>query len=194
MAYDILKYLHIMSFVFMSVPLFNLIVVNERARLGSQMLYHADLYMENIIRGGVKRCFVFQSSVLVTGILLLVFGPLGVTALFTNWILAAKTLLLFALMGLLSYVHLRIQPRIDEIISGMADNQTRDEKLAVKIKPDRVLRKKLAATCLFIVLAVIILGMQVYATYNPLVTVSLLSLAALFSFRAYRTRLPYGWM
>ncbi len=32
--YDIILFLHVMSFVFMSVPLFNLIVVNERALLG----------------------------------------------------------------------------------------------------------------------------------------------------------------
>ena len=194
MLYDILKYLHVMSFVFMSVPLFNLIVVNERARLGSQIIYHADLYMENIIRGGVKRCFVFQTSVLTTGILLLISGPLGLTALYTNWIIAVKTLLLFTLMGLLSYVHLRIQPRIDRIITGMSENQSLNEELAKMIKPDRVLRKKMAATCLFIVLALIILGMQVYSTYDPWLTVILFSLAALFSLRAYRTRLPYGWL
>ncbi len=32
--YNLLKFLHIISFVFMSVPLFNLIVVNERAMMG----------------------------------------------------------------------------------------------------------------------------------------------------------------
>jgi len=33
--YNVLKFLHFMGFVFMSTPLFNLIVVNERALLGS---------------------------------------------------------------------------------------------------------------------------------------------------------------
>jgi hypothetical protein len=47
--YDILKFFHVMSFVFMSVPLFNLIVVNERANLGVSFNYYADRYMENII-------------------------------------------------------------------------------------------------------------------------------------------------
>jgi hypothetical protein len=38
--YNLLIFLHVMGFVFMSVPLFNLIVVNERALLGSQEFYY----------------------------------------------------------------------------------------------------------------------------------------------------------
>ena len=72
--YDILLFLHIISFVFMSVPLFNLIVVNERALLGVKFNYYADRYMENIILHGATRCFVFQTSVFITGLLLLIFG------------------------------------------------------------------------------------------------------------------------
>ncbi len=34
MLYDILIFVHIISFVFMSIPLFNLIAVNERAKFG----------------------------------------------------------------------------------------------------------------------------------------------------------------
>ena len=34
MLYDILKFVHVISFVFMSIPLFNLIAVNERAKIG----------------------------------------------------------------------------------------------------------------------------------------------------------------
>jgi hypothetical protein len=113
MLYDILKFVHVISFVFMSIPLFNLIAVNERAQFGPGLNYYADQYMENIIRGGVKRCYVFQSSVLLSGILLLIDGPLGIEALYTNWILLVKTVLLFALMGSLSYVHIYLQPKID---------------------------------------------------------------------------------
>lgn len=36
---DLIKFLHILSFVFMSVPLFNLIVVNERALMGTDFVY-----------------------------------------------------------------------------------------------------------------------------------------------------------
>ena len=73
MVYDILKFLHFISFVFMSVPLFNLIVVNERVLVGTSFIYHIDRYMENIIRRGAIRCFIFQSTVLITGLLFLIF-------------------------------------------------------------------------------------------------------------------------
>jgi len=95
--YDLLKFLHVMSFVFMTVPLFNLIIVNERALLGVSFNYYADRYMENIIKHGAYRCFVFQSTVLITGVLLLIFGP-GIEVLWQNWIVLVKTVLLFTLM------------------------------------------------------------------------------------------------
>lgn len=46
--YDLLKFFQVLGFVFMSVPLINPIVVNERAVLCSLLDYHADRYMENI--------------------------------------------------------------------------------------------------------------------------------------------------
>jgi len=58
--YDLLTFLHVLGFVFMTVPLFNLIVVNERALLGVSFNYYADRYMENIIKHGAYRCYVFQ--------------------------------------------------------------------------------------------------------------------------------------
>src|SRR3972149_10658915 len=111
--YQALKLWHILSFVFMSIPLFNLIVVNERALMGSSFNYGTDRYMENIIRHGAIRCYVFQVSVFISGILLLIFGPLDVEELWRNYVLLAKTALLFTLMGLLSYVHFSLQPKID---------------------------------------------------------------------------------
>ena len=68
--YQILKLWHVISFVFMSIPLFNLIVVNERALMGPSFNFGTDNYMENIIRHGATRCFVFQFSVFISGILL----------------------------------------------------------------------------------------------------------------------------
>ena len=50
--YQVVQLLHVISFVFMSIPLFNLIVVNERARLGTGFEYPVDRYMENILAGG----------------------------------------------------------------------------------------------------------------------------------------------
>jgi len=168
--YDIILFLHVMSFVFMSVPLFNLIVVNERALLGVKFNYYADRYMENIIRHGASRCFVFQTSVFVTGILLLIFGDLGIAELWTSWVMIAKVILLFALMSMLSFVHLRLQPKIEEHMSTVNPDSDIPVDFAEKLKPFRVLRKKMATFCLFLVVTIIILGMQVYSTYNPFVT------------------------
>lgn len=114
----------VLAFVFMSAPLFNLIVVNERAELGAGFNYDADRNMENIIRRGVTRCFVFQWTVLVTGIPLILTGGLGIQALWTNWVLLTNTSLLFALMGLLSYVHYALRPRIEAVPGGCQAGRT----------------------------------------------------------------------
>ncbi|MCH8245420.1 MAG: hypothetical protein IH951_03330 [Bacteroidetes bacterium] len=191
---DLIKFLHILSFVFMSVPLFNLIVVNERALMGTDFVYATDRYMENIIRRGAARCYVFQSSVLVTGLLLLVFGPLGIEALWQNWTILIKTLLVFALMGLLSYVHLNLQPRIEERIAEIDPDSPIPEGFSAVLKPMRVRRKKLATFCLFLVITAIILGMQVYRTYSPVMNLILIAFAALFAWRANKTLIRFGWV
>jgi hypothetical protein len=191
---DILKFLHILSFVFMSVPLFNLIVVNERAQFGPTFSYYADRYMENLIRRGATRCFVFQTTVLVTGILLLILGPLGIEALWTNWVVLVKTLLLFTLMGLLSYVHFSLQPKIEALLASITPEGPVPEGIMAQLRPYRVRRKKLATLCLFLVITTIILGLQVYGTFHPLLTVALIVLAALFALRVNRTLIRFGWV
>ncbi len=192
--YDVLKFLHIISFVFMSIPLFNLIVVNERTMMGGGFVYATDRYMENIIRRGAARCYVFQTSVLATGLLLLVFGPLGIQALWENWVILLKTILLFVLMGLLSYVHLSLQPAIEKRMAEVTPDGPVPESFAVRLKPFRVLRKRLATFCLFIVITTIILGVQVYGTFSPLLTIGLIVLAALFAWRANKTLMRFGWV
>lgn len=192
--YEIMKFLHILSFVFMSVPLFNLIVVNERALMGAGFVYATDRYMENIIRRGAGRCYVFQTSVLVTGILLLILGPLGIEALWQNWVVLAKTLLLFLLMGLLSYVHFGLQPKIEGLMAALKPDEPAPENFAAQLKPFRVRRKRLATFCLFTVITTIILGTQVHETLSPLLTGVLIVLAALFSWRANKTLIRFGWL
>ena len=191
--YELFKFLHIISFVFMSIPLFNLIVVNERAMMGGGFVYATDRYMENIIRRGAARCYVFQTSVLVSGLLLLVFGPLGIQALWGNWVVLLKTALLFVLMGLLSHVHLSLQPAIERRMAEVKPDGPIPENFAAQLKPFRVRRKRLATVCLFIVITTIILGVQVYGAFHPLVTVGLVALAALFAWRANKTLVRFGW-
>lgn len=193
MVYDILKFLHVIGFAFMSVPLFNLIIVNERALMGPKFIYTVDRYMENIIKGGVARCFVFQATVLITGVLLLILGPLGIEALWQNWILLVKTLLLLALMGLLSYVHLRVQSQIEAVIAPLSADSHVPDGMMERLKPYRIRRKKLATFCLFLVITAIILGLQVYDAFHPALNAGLIALAALFVRRANKTAVRFGW-
>ena len=191
--YNVLKFWHILSFVFMSIPLFNLIVVNERAMMGGTFVYTIDRYMENIIRRGATRCYVFQTSVLISGILLLVFGPLGIGALWQNWVITAKLLLLILLMGLLSYVHLGLQPKIEALMAEVRPEAPAPHDFSTRLKPFRARRKRLATFCLFIVITTIVLGIQVYVAFPPSWTVGLIALAALFSWRARGTLVRFRW-
>ena len=192
--YDLLKFLHIMSFVFMSVPMFNLIVVNERAFFSSPFNYSVDRYMENIIKHGAYRCFVFQSTVFLTGLLLLVFGPLGIKTLWSNWIIIVKTILLFTLMGLLSYVHFGLQPKIEKLLANLGPDVPQPESLFSNLKTYRARRKRMATLCLFIVITIIILGLQVYSTFSPILTLGLIGLAGLFAWRVSKTLIRFGWI
>ncbi len=191
---SILRFLHVLAFVFMAIPLFNLIVVNERALLGVPFEYRADRYMENIIRHGATRCFVFQGTVLVTGVLMLLTGSLGIAALWGNPVLLAKLVVLLTLMGLLSYVHLHLQPRIEAILGTVGPDAPPPPDIVARLKPFRVRRKRLATVCLFLVITAIVLGLQVNRPFGAGLTVVLEAFAALFAWRASRTLLRLGWV
>ncbi|MBI2016715.1 MAG: hypothetical protein HYS77_14440, partial [Candidatus Rokubacteria bacterium] len=75
-----MKFLHVLAVVFMAAPLYNLIVVNERVRFGKAPL-PVDRYFESIIRGNSTRCFVFQLTAFLTGIILIPVGGHPLTAL-----------------------------------------------------------------------------------------------------------------
>lgn len=189
---DLLIFVHILGVVFMSVPLYNLVLVNERALLGPGMVYAVDRYMENLIRKSALRCYVFQTSVLVSG-LLLTHLELGLSSLFTEWVLTAKTFLLLALMGLLSYIHFSVQPRIEQLL-GQVQGDPVPQEIAAALRPLRVRRKRLAGVCLFLVVTAVILGLQVFEAFNPWLTAGLTALAALFAWRVYKTPIRFGWI
>ena len=190
---QIMTVLHVIGFVFMSIPLFNLIVVNERALLGGPFNFDTDRYMENIIRRGATRCYVFQATVLISGLLLLILGPLGLAALWTHSILLAKTVLLLTLMGLLSYVHLSLQPSIDALLAQVTSPADVPENFAAQLKPYRVRRKQIATVCLFLVLSAIILGLQVYSPFPLALTTTLIALAGIFAWRVNKSLIRFGW-
>ena len=191
-AYHAVKFLHILAVVFMAAPLYNLIVVNERLRFGKAP-YAVDRYFENLIKTNAVRCFAFQATAFLTGILLIPLSGQPLSVLFTNQILLAKFLLLVTLSILLSYVHLGIQPQIEALLSQVQGPEIQAE-IAKQIGPWRVRRKKLAGVCLFFVITLVLLGLQVYGRFDLLLTGLLLALAALFSWRVYKTPIPYGWI
>ena len=191
-AYDAIKFMHILTVVFMAAPLYNLIVVNERVRFGKAP-YVVDRYFENLIKSNAARCFVFQTTAFVTGILLIPLSGQPLSALFTNRILLAKFVLLLGLSLLLSYVHFRIQPRIEAVLAQVQGEEI-PSALAEQLLPWRSRRKKLAGFCLFFVITLVLLGLQVFVRFHPLLTGLLLVLAAVFSWRVYKTSIPYGWV
>ena len=190
--YNIAKFLHVIGFAFMSIPLFNLIIVNERALMGPSLNYATDRYFENIIKRGAIRCYVFQCTVFVTGVAILFLGP-GLSAIWSNWVLTAKTLILLLLMSLLSYVHFSIQPKIENLLEPLSPTEPASADLAGKLAPFRILRKKLATVCLFLVITAIILGVQTYSRFHPFVSMALVLLAAGFSLRANKSLVRFGW-
>ena len=190
--YNVAKFSHVISFAFMSIPLFNLIIVNERALMGPSLNYATDRYFENIIKRGAIRCYVFQCTVFLSGIVILFLGP-GLNAIWTNWILTAKTLILLLLMSLLSYVHFSIQPKIENLLESLSPIEPASEDLPGKLTPLRILRKKLATVCLFLVVTAIILGVQTYSRFHPFVSMALIILAACFSLRANKSLIRFGW-
>jgi hypothetical protein len=97
-------------------------------------------------------------------------------------------------MVMLSFVHLRLQPRIEELMSTIGPDSEIPDDFVSKLKPFRVLRKRMATGCLFLVITTIILGMQVYSTYNPFVTIILIAFAGLFALRVNKSLIKFGWL
>jgi len=68
------------------------------------------------------------------------------------------------------------------------------DDLITKLKPYRVMRKWMTSFYLFLVIAAIVLGIQVFATFNPLLTIILIGLARLFSIKADKILIRFGWI
>lgn len=180
---------HLLAMLFMAAPLYMLVIVNERARFAVPPGYNTDRYMENIIKGQPVRCYAYMAVILITGILL----TWAKGWIWTDWALIAKLVAFAILVGLLSYVHFTIQPRIERILAGVKPG----EELAATERPIllawRSRRKRLSAICLFLVLTSLIMGVRVTWGYAPWLVVVLMVAAALFAWRAYRVPVRLGW-
>lgn len=188
---SLLRVIHIVSAILMAWPFYALVAVNQRARLGPPLGDRADTYMENIIKNRTVPCFVFQGTVLVSGLAIVVGRGLGLDALVTNPVLGVKFLLLLVIAGLLTYVHTSLQPRIDALFRQAGSPVSPD--LAPQISALRLRRKQIASLCMFVVLTVAMLGVQVWAPFPAWLTIVLIVAIGAFTWRAYRSVTPYGW-
>ncbi len=188
----ILRVIHVINAVLMAWPFYALVAVNQRAKLGPPLGDRADVYMENIIKNRTIPCFVFQGTALATGAALVVLHDHALADLLTNPILAFKFFLLLLIWGLLAYVYLSLQPRIDALFAQAKDGPASPE-LAKQIGGLRLRRKRLATVCLFVVLLSVMLGVQVWAPFSIWLTLLLIALIGLFTWRAYSSVTPYGW-
>jgi hypothetical protein len=191
-ALSVMRVIHIVTAILMAWPVYALVAVNQRVRLGPPLGDRTDTYMENLIKNRTIPCFVFQGTALVSGLALIALRGQGLDELIINPILGLKLVLLLLIIGLLSYVHFTLQPQIDQLLDQPSTPIEGEE--ASKIGSLRGLRKRIASVCMFVVLTVAMLGMQVYSSFPLWLTVTLLALIALFTLRTYKTQMPYGWI
>ena len=190
----VLLVLHLVAMVFMAAPLYMLIVVNERARFGVPVTFYTDRYMENVIRQQPIRCYVYLTTIFATGLALMYTDGWPVASLFLNWALLAKVVAVLVLVGLLSYVHFGLQPKIEGLLAEVTPEGPAPSHVGPKLTALRRTRKRLSATCLFVVLTAVAMGLRLLVGYSPFLAVALVALAALFARRAYVAPIPYGWV
>ena len=189
---DILRVIHIITAILMAWPAYALVAVNQRVRLGPPLGDRADTYIENIIKNRSIPCFVFQATAGITGLALVLLRGMGLGALVTKPVLGLKSLLLLLIVGLLSYVHFSLQPQIDALFAQAGSPVSAD--LAPRIGALRQRRKRMASICMFVVLTVSMLGVQVWAPFPLWLTALLVIAIAAFTWRTYNSTTPYGWV
>src|SRR4030043_99777 len=129
----LLLVIHLLSTLAMAAPLYMLVIVNERALFGAPLNYQTDRFMENIIRHNAVRCFVFQGTMLASGLALTFVSGYGWGALLTLPSLIVKWVALLALISLLSYIHLSLQSRIEALMNQVKPENPVPADLAPKI-------------------------------------------------------------
>ena len=192
-AIGIFQTIHVINALLMAWPFYALVAVNQRGRLGPPVGDRVDVYMENIIKNRTIPCFVFQGTALVSGVILVFLRGRDLGELVTDPVLALKFFPLLLIGGLLAYVHVSLQPRIDALFEQAATSPSSPE-LAKQIGQLRLRRKRLATACLFVVLLSAMLGVQVGAPFPGWLTLLLTAVLGLFTWRAYSSTTPYGWI
>ncbi len=188
----ILRVIHILTAILMAWPFYALAAVNQRAKLGPPLGDRVDLYIENLIKNRAIPCYVFQATVFLSGLLLMILLGQGLGAFITNPVLGLKFLFLLIIAASLSYVYFGLQPRIDALFAEGGSPVSKEA--APRITALRLRRKQMASVCLFFVLTNAMLGLQVWAAFPLWLTFMLLIAIALFTWRAFSSTTPFGWV
>ncbi|MHA2105836.1 MAG: hypothetical protein ACW981_20605 [Candidatus Hodarchaeales archaeon] len=192
-TYGILVVVHVLNAILMAWPYYALVTVNNRVKLGPPLGDRADVYMENIIKNRTIPCMIFQATALITGLLLILLSNRPLDVIITDISLMLKILLLLLIAILISYVSFNLQPKIDSLFIELS-NSPNSSKISKEIGSLRLLRKRLASICMFSVLTTAMLGVQVWQQFDYVVSAVLIILIALFTFRSYKSLVPYGWV
>lgn len=184
--------LHVFTTILMAWPFYALVAVNQRVRLGPPVGDRVDMYMENILKNRTVPCFVFQATALLTGVALILLRGAPLSTLVTNPLLAVKFVLLVLISVLLAFVHIGLQPRIDALFAE--HQQPLPPEVVTQIAALRLRRKRMATVCMFVVLTIAMLGMQVWAPFPVWLTALFVVAILAFTWRAYSSVTPYGWV
>ena len=189
---SILRVIHVVTAVLMAWPYYALVVVNQRATLGPPLGDRADVFMEQTIKNRVIPCFVLQGTAMASGLWLIFRFGGGFDDLLDNTRLGVKFLLLVFIAGLLAYVHLKVQPKLDALFAEHQSDPGRTE-ITERIGSLRLYRKRFASVCLFCVLTMVMLGVQTWTPFATWLTWAMVAAIAAFTYRTYRSGSPYGW-
>ncbi|MDP6769740.1 MAG: hypothetical protein QF704_03480 [Anaerolineales bacterium] len=182
---------HAVAAIFMAWPFYALILTGERSKLEPPFNIADDL-QENIIRTQSYRCLVYQISLLISGIIIIILKTDGelLQTLQTNLRMLAKMLLIMLLVGMNIYMVFYLQERIDKNIHLLPKNPS----VAPLIAKYRGRRRWMAAVCLWYVLMAVILGVQAWVSFGQNFIIVSAVIAALFVLRAYQRLSPFGWL
>ncbi len=189
---EVLRVIHLFSAILMAWPFYALMAVNQRIRLGTPLGDRTDLYMENIIKNRTVPCLIFQFTAGISGLALMLLRGMGLDALYTNYAVVLKIALLMFVIGLLSYVHLNLQPKIDELFA-QAVSDSMSPELAERIGVFRKRRTRFATTCLFCVLIIALMALQVWVAYPLWLNGVLVAAIIVFTWRTFNSYMQYGW-
>jgi hypothetical protein len=190
--FDVLRVIHLFTAILMAWPFYALVSVNQRKKLGAPIGDRTDLYMENIIKNRTVPCLIFQITAGISGLALGLLRGMGIGAMLINPALGLKIFLLVFVFSLLSYVHLKLQPQIDALFEQAGDDSMSPE-IAQSIGPLRSRRTRLAVTCLFCVLVIALLAVQVWVAFPLWLNGVLVLGIAAFTWRTFNSYMQYGW-